>query len=45
MPQHPNLALAGPELAGRQLQERALARAVGAEQAGHARRPAGATGC
>ena len=37
MPQHPNLALAGPELTGRQLQQRALPRAVGTEQAGHAR--------
>ena len=33
VPEHPHLALAGPELAGRQLQERALARAVGPEQA------------
>ncbi len=37
MAQHPDLALAGPELTGRQLQERALPRPVGPEQAGHAR--------
>src|SRR5271165_3873437 len=37
MPQHPNLALAGPKLTGRQLQQGALPRAVGTEQPGHPR--------
>ena len=45
MAQHPHLALTGPELAGRQLQQRALPRPVGTEQARHARGQAGATGC
>ncbi len=38
--QHTHLALAGPQLAGGQLQQRALARAVGPQQPGHARRQA-----
>ena len=37
MAQDPHLALAGPELPRGQLQQRALARAVGAEQTRHAR--------
>ena len=45
MAQHPDLALAGPELARRQLQERALPRPVRAQQARDARAAAPATGC
>ena len=45
MAQHPHLALAGPELARRQLQERALPRPVRAQQARHARGQLRATGC
>ena len=45
MAQHPHLALAGPELARRQLQQRALARPVRAQQARDARRQLAATGC